>query len=184
MFKRALRLISLGIILAFSLFLYHLERGIALPNDSSVAIDYDFIVRRQHLEKLFSPYSEDKALIHAVAYYTIKFSDKHNLPSVLVAAIIIEESDVNPKARGKVGEIGLMQIYPRFWENKFPECGDNLYNIKTNICYGTNILRLAIDMEDGSWIQGTRRYNGSSRYLTKINRRLVSNYINHQQMCY
>ncbi len=38
---------------------------------------------------------------------------QHGLPPELVRAVIFRESRFNPEARGKAGEIGLMQVLPR-----------------------------------------------------------------------
>ncbi len=38
------------------------------------------------------------------------------------------------------GAIGLMQIHPINF-GKFPECGENITNRYTNVCYGLTILR-------------------------------------------
>ncbi len=43
---------------------------------------------------------------------------------------------VNPHS----GAIGLMQIHPVNF-GRFPECGENITNRYTNICYGLTILR-------------------------------------------
>lgn len=40
-------------------------------------------------------------------------AQRYNLPPELVRAVIFRESRFNPEARGKAGEVGLMQILPR-----------------------------------------------------------------------
>ena len=52
---------------------------------------------RQHKERRFNPLIREAAL-------------KYQLPPALVKAVIWKESDFDPKAVGKAGEIGLMQL--------------------------------------------------------------------------
>jgi len=44
----------------------------------------------------------------------VRESAKHNIDPKLVAAIIKVESNWNVNAKGSVGEVGLMQMHPRF----------------------------------------------------------------------
>lgn len=52
-------------------------------------------------------------ILHAVS----KAADKYNFDPNLILAIIEVESNFNPKALGKAGEIGLMQLHPRYFSN-------------------------------------------------------------------
>src|SRR5437899_2050163 len=47
-----------------------------------------------------------------IAYTLISESNKHSLDPLFVLAVIQTESRFNPGARGKHGELGLMQILP------------------------------------------------------------------------
>ena len=52
-------------------------------------------------------------ILHAVN----KAADKYNFDPNLILAIIEVESNFNVKALGKAGEIGLMQLHPRYFSN-------------------------------------------------------------------
>lgn len=59
----------------------------------------------------------------------------------LLMAIIEEESGGNPEAVGAAGEIGLMQIYPKWHSDRMEELGVySLYAPKSNILVGTDYL--------------------------------------------
>lgn len=136
-------------------------------------------VQFRQIQAIYSRHTNNLTA-HKVAWLTVDYAEKKDLPGLLVAAIILEESRVNPKARGKAGEIGLMQIHPRYWRGRYPECGESLWNIKTNVCYGTNILRFSID-KYGNSVDGARRYNGGGQdthiYSQKIQLRTGILYI-------
>jgi hypothetical protein len=56
----------------------------------------------------------------------------------LVLAVIEVESQYNPKAVGKYGEVGLMQLHPRY----FPEAS---FNVERNVLMGTAFLAIVRD---------------------------------------
>jgi hypothetical protein len=126
------------------------------------------------VQYLLEQHVSSKALAHQIAFYIIAYAEKNKLSHILVTAIVLEESRGTPRARGKVGEIGLMQIHPRFWRGVFPDCGKDLWNIKTNICYGTNILRMAMS-KSGTSKKAIAWYNGNEKsivYVDKVHKRI------------
>lgn len=65
-------------------------------------------------------------------------SEKYDVDPLLILAVIEVESKFNPKAVGGVGEIGLMQLNPRFFPNAS-------FDIRKNILQGTRYLSLVRD---------------------------------------
>ncbi len=71
------------------------------------------------------------------------------------------------------GAIGLMQIHPINF-GKFPECGENITNRYTNVCYGLTILRhclaptLAVTL---NCYGGAKSLRGKRSYNLDVNRR-------------
>jgi soluble lytic murein transglycosylase-like protein len=61
------------------------------------------------------------------------YAKQYKIDPNLVMAIIEVESDFNPKATGLQGEVGLMQLHPRY----FPRAR---YDIKNNIKIGIKHL--------------------------------------------
>ena len=91
------------------------------------------------------------------------FHEAHRagLDPQLVLAIIHVESAFNKYAISTSYARGLMQIMP-FWTK---EIGDNdpskLFSVKTNLRYGTVILKHYLDIENGNLTNALGRYNGS-----------------------
>ncbi len=97
-----------------------------------------------------------------------KYSAKYSLDFYLVKALIREESRFDPKAVGKKGELGLMQIMPgvgqEFWErtSRTPYDPSRLLIPEHNIEVGCWYLRESFNMYRNSketLICGLARYN-------------------------
>jgi hypothetical protein len=91
--------------------------------------------------------------------------DKHGrtyqLPRKLVLGIIKKESYFNPFAKSKVA-IGLMQIYPKYHQNKIDALGikdqRELYHIDKNIEIGCQIFREYLDQANGDLDEAFHKY--------------------------
>ena len=108
---------------------------------------------------------------------------KEGVPGDLIVAIVRHESGFNPKARGKQGEIGLVQI----------KCGTakgigyrgtcaQLYDPRTNLTYGARYLRAALERTSGDWCKAASLYQAglgarprASKYCHKVMASLASN---------
>ena len=53
-----------------------------------------------------------------------------------------------------------MQVMP-FWVKQIGTPDQNLFNLRTNLRYGTVILRHYLDIENGDYYRALGRYNGS-----------------------
>lgn len=85
-----------------------------------------------------------------------------DLPPELVLAVIDVESNFDRFAISSASALGLMQVMP-FWVDELGFDDKNqLFDIETNVLLGCQILRYYIDMEDGDFVQGLARYNGST----------------------
>lgn len=107
------------------------------------------------------------------------YARKHGVPSNLAHAVVRVESNFNPKARGRAGEVGLMQIKlgtARLMGYRGTK--KDLYDPETNIKYGMKYLGKAHELSGGSTCGTILRYNAghgakrmnkiSSRYCTKV----------------
>ena len=94
--------------------------------------------------------AERREIAEAVARYALK----HKVPVKLVDAVIARESSFDPRAVGKAGEIGLMQLMPpgkpgaaeewaRVHNVKCPS-REKLFNIDTNVNIGVWYLGRAL----------------------------------------
>jgi len=78
----------------------------------------------------------------------------------LVLGLIWVESGFKKYAVSPVGARGLMQVMP-FWQGLIGSQDHNLFDLRTNLRYGTVILRHYLDIERGDLYRALGRYNGS-----------------------
>ena len=110
----------------------------------------------------------------AVTQLILKHAQLVQMDPVLVAAIVsMENPRLAPSARNK-SNVGIMQVHTLWlrrtdWQR---ECGDDLTNIDTNVCFGVRVLQVHLD-EHESTFDGLLAYNGckSTRcrsYATRV----------------
>ena len=87
---------------------------------------------------------------------------ERNLDPVLLIAIISVESSFNPYSQSVVGAQGLMQVMPRFHQDKIPEwAGEKPFlDPISNVHIGTHVLQEAIRRQ-GSLMMGLQQYAGA-----------------------
>lgn len=86
------------------------------------------------------------------------------LDPLLVLAVIAVESRFNPIAESGMGAKGLMQIIPRFHQEKLRAAGgeDAVFDPESNILVGARILQEYV-YRTGTLVAGLQQYNGASR---------------------
>ena len=87
-------------------------------------------------------------------------SNRAGLDPHWVLAVIQVESAFRKYAISSVGARGYMQVMP-FWVDLIGDSSHNLFHLRTNLRYGTVILRHYIDIEQGDLYRALGRYNGS-----------------------
>ena len=97
----------------------------------------------------------------------------------LVLGVIYHESGFKKYAVSVAGARGFMQVMP-FWVKVIGTPDQNLFNLRTNLRYGTVILRHYLDIENGDYYRALGRYNGSlgqaeypSAVMAALNRHFV-----------
>ena len=96
-------------------------------------------------------------------------SEMYKIPPGLIVAIIEQESSFNVMAKGASGEIGLMQIHPRYWKDRLGIQNKNkLFGIKTNIYSGTQIIKWLLEETHGDLRQAVKKYNGGNLYPKQV----------------
>lgn len=121
-----------------------------------------------HLAKKYSKPRESVDPIVRAAY---EAGDKHDVPPLLVLAVIEKESSLNPSAESFYGAKGLMQVVPRFHKQHLqdPDNPDELFEPQTNIMVGTRILRDYLREKGGNLGAALKRYSGNARkYAAKV----------------
>jgi soluble lytic murein transglycosylase-like protein len=93
---------------------------------------------------------------------------------LLILAVIAVESRFNPIAESVMGAKGLMQVIPRYHQDKLNALGgeDSVFDPMTNILVGAGILKDAV-RRGGGLMPGLQLYNGafddeSQRYAQKV----------------
>jgi soluble lytic murein transglycosylase-like protein len=78
----------------------------------------------------------------------------------LVLSVMEVESAFRKYAVSSAGARGYMQVMP-FWVKLIGQPRHNLFHMRTNIAYGSAILRHYLDIEKGDYFRALGRYNGS-----------------------
>jgi soluble lytic murein transglycosylase-like protein len=113
----------------------------------------------------------------------IKHATANGVPVNLARAVIRIESNFRANARGRAGEVGLMQIKPSTARAMgYSGSVKGLYNPETNIKYGMKYLGLAQKLGGGSVCGTILKYNAghgakrmnkiSAAYCSKVKRHL------------
>jgi len=87
----------------------------------------------------------------------------------IVLSLITVESKFNKYSIGTSKEKGLMQVMP-FWLNLIGNNQQNLFDVRTNVRYGCNILAFYLQLEKGNMARALARYNGSLKSDSYPNR--------------
>jgi soluble lytic murein transglycosylase-like protein len=93
----------------------------------------------------------------AMVYYE---ASRSALDPQLILAVIYHESGFKKYAISPADARGYMQVMP-FWVKLIGKRDQNLFNVRTNLRYGTVILRHYLAMENGDLYRALGRYNGS-----------------------
>lgn len=164
-------------------------RGISLPEGTPVRVTEAPSTPRAHLEALSAYMSElrsdgehteeyvalydghvrpvesslrrwglEPELARKVAWPLVEQSYARGLDPATVVAIVLVESSGRPTATSFVGARGLMQIMP-IHQGQWG-CGQDLYDIESNLCYGTQILAWNLDRYQGDEQRALLAYNG------------------------
>lgn len=84
-------------------------------------------------------------------------------PYLVTAIVTVENPTLRAGARNPSGATGIMQVMPGWlrirpdWKR---ECGSNLANTATNICFGVRVLRLHLAEHPSSLRKGLLAFNG------------------------
>lgn len=106
----------------------------------------------------------------AVKIASVVFDEvsSHRIDPYLVVAMISAESMFNTKAGSSAGARGLMQVMPRWHKDKIK--GRNIYDVRTNIEVGVQILQDCLVKASDRMTRGLKCYSGgaSKKYETRI----------------
>lgn len=100
-----------------------------------------------------------------------KYAAKNGVPVALAHAVVRIESNFRPSARGRAGEVGLMQIKPATARSMgYSGSVKGLYDPETNIRYGMRYLGQAHQLGGGDTCGTILRYNAghAAKRMNKI----------------
>jgi len=87
-------------------------------------------------------------------------ASRAGLDPELLLGLIEVESGFRKYAVSSAGARGFMQVMP-FWVDLIGKRDHNLFHLRTNLRYGSLILRHYLDIERGDLFRALGRYNGS-----------------------
>jgi soluble lytic murein transglycosylase-like protein len=110
----------------------------------------------RRLERRMPDPATRRDFLNTVHYESIRAG----LDPELVLGLIEVESGFRKYAVSSATAMGFMQIMP-FWTKVIGTPDHNLFHLRTNLRYGTTILRHYLDIERGNLFRALGRYNGS-----------------------
>jgi hypothetical protein len=139
-----------------------LERPVALSLPISVVQPMNPTEEAFRIGQFLGKYTTDRGVAFRVADALVSEGHRQNIsPELLVGVVLVEDPDINPRAKSHVGARGLMQVMP-FHGGKWGCGSKDLYDIESNICHGVKILKQAIE-EAPNMRLALLRYNGCVR---------------------
>jgi soluble lytic murein transglycosylase-like protein len=108
----------------------------------------------------------------ALADVAVREAYTRRIPPALVLGVMLTENDeLNSSARSSVGAVGLMQVYPRAWEELGDKFGTEIGTDSVNLKYGIYILGHLAEKAaaaagtgfEASWRKALLSYNGCVR---------------------
>ncbi|MDQ6973824.1 MAG: lytic transglycosylase domain-containing protein [Mariprofundaceae bacterium] len=102
-------------------------------------VNFEEQVWEQDIRQLIQRWVPNDEEAGSIARWVYIYSVRFNLSPELLLGLIAVESRFDHFAVSNVGARGLMQVMP-FWKKELGQPSDNLFEIETNIRYGSAIL--------------------------------------------
>lgn len=115
-------------------------------------------------------YRQPLAQIARIVDAAFETGAKLGVPPGLLLAIVAQESSFDARARSGYGALGLMQVVPRFHQDKVQriEHPDGLLHPEANLEVGARVLR-EYWFGSGDLVRALERYSGGARrYAQKV----------------
>jgi|GEM_PF-535314 len=141
-----------------------LDRVSSAHQEGDVTVDF-VTLYRQHVEPVERSLLRrgvDAETARKVSWTLVDRSLEKDLDPATVLAVLLIESRGNPRATSFVGARGLMQVMPMH-QGRWRGCGEDLYDIEDNLCYGTAILAWYLRVNGGDERRALLGYNGCVR---------------------
>jgi hypothetical protein len=106
--------------------------------------------------------SLDPAVAEKIASAVDVYSKEYQLPKKLILSVIFKESSFDIFAKSSANAIGLMQVIPKYHQDKIDEMGitdkRKLYHINNNIELGCKVWKTYYDQSKGDLDETFHRY--------------------------
>ncbi len=159
-----------------------IEKNKKLINIQNKLISNNLEIKKFLLDSLYylNPNIDTQIQIQIVESLIVECK-KVNLPPLLVLCLIKEESMFNPLAKSSMGAIRLMQIIPKFHNNKITKNKlkpNEVYYIKNNIQLGCEILKEYFN-DKKNIVEALQKYVGAinKKNASKYIENIINNYI-------
>jgi soluble lytic murein transglycosylase-like protein len=135
-----------------------------MRSDGQDTEEYVLLYRNhvQPVEESLRKWGVKEELARRVAWPLVENAYQRGLDPATVVAIVLVESSGRPSATSFVGAQGLMQIMP-IHQGEWRGCGEDMYDIENNLCYGTSILAWLLRRFGGDERRALLAYNGCVR---------------------
>lgn len=147
------------------------HEGIALLAPAADAENPQYRTLAVYLARRYKVAQDATEQLVGVAH---EVGSRTGLDPLLILAVMAVESRFNPIAESVMGAKGLMQVIPRFHQDKLDALGgeDSVLDPMTNVMVGARILKDAV-RRGGGLMPGLQLYNGafsddSQQYAQKV----------------
>jgi len=110
------------------------------PTQTKPKIDFEQQVWEQDIRQLIQRWVPNEEEAGSIARWVYVYSIRFDISPELLLGLMAIESRFDHFAVSNVGARGLMQVMP-FWKKEIGQPSDNLFEIETNIRYGSAILK-------------------------------------------
>jgi soluble lytic murein transglycosylase-like protein len=127
---------------------------VALPDDKRHALLAEYMARKYYVSR---------QVVQELVKTAYVVGRQYNVDPTLLVAVIAVESSFNPIAESVAGAKGLMQIIPKFHQEKFVEFGGEhaVFDPHANIAVGAKIIREYLQASSGNLAAALQTYAGA-----------------------
>jgi hypothetical protein len=117
---------------------------------------------RAVLEHVAQRYRVSAEALHPIFQAAQRTGRERDVDPLLIVAVIGIESRFNPFSESAMGALGLMQVMPRFHQDKLPFGAERSFFLDpiSNVLVGTHILQESI-RRNGELIAGLQQFGGA-----------------------
>ena len=98
-----------------------------------------------------------------IAEAVAREADRSGLSDELIVGVMLVENEpLDVDTVNWYGAVGLMQVVEHLHMGEYPQCGTDLTDIDTNVCYGVHVLQEKLRLTDGDLTEALLLYSGCS----------------------